>query len=449
MKVAVLGAGATGLAAAYLLARAGAKVTLLEASSRAGGLLATFDAGEGHRLEHYYHHFFTHDAEIHWLLGALGLADRILDRPTTMAVYRSGRSWPFCGARDLLRFRAIGLAARFRFGFSSLLLSYLGRYARCEDRPCLEWFGRVAGRQATDAIWRPLLEIKFGPAAERIPLAWMAGRLRQRARSRKLGGERLGYLEGSLQVLVDRLVEALGRLGVELRLDSPTDRLLVEHGSVTGAHTPHGEVRADAVLATVPTPILARLVRPHLPTYADELQRIEYLGAICTILATRQPLTKAYWTNVTEPGFDFGGVIEQTRFVPPEHYGGRHLTYLSRYLSTDDPLWSRGDADLLDRQLDQLGRMLGRPVAPLLIDSWIFRARHAATLTDLGFHRRIPAMRSPLHGLFVASMPHIYPDERSVNNSIRVAAEAVRVLGLAGAADLVPRGLSLAGKYGQ
>ena len=61
MKVIVIGAGATGLTVAYLLARTGVRVTVLEAASRPGGLLATFDTGDGHLLEQFYHHFFTHD----------------------------------------------------------------------------------------------------------------------------------------------------------------------------------------------------------------------------------------------------------------------------------------------------------------------------------------------------------------------------------------------------
>ena len=45
-------------------------------------------------------------------------------------------------------------------------------------------------------------------------------------------------------------------------------------------------------------------------------------------------------------------------------------------------------------------------------------------------------------------MAHVYPDERSVSNSVRVAAELARAMGHAPLADRVPRGISLAGRYG-
>jgi len=447
-NIVVIGAGATGLAASYLLARAGMRVTVVESSPQPGGLLTTFDVGDGHRLEHFYHHFFTHDAEIGWLLEQLGLTDRVIFRKTTMGIFRNGRLYPFNDAGDLLGFTAIGLAARLRFGCSSAMLSYRKRYCENERLSCLKWFERWAGREATDAIWRPLLEIKFGEAAERIPLAWMAGRLRQRALSRKKGEEMLGYLDGSLQVLVDRLVEDLSGRGVEFHFSAATDRLLVENGGAVGVCTSAGEIRADRVVSTVPTPILSRLVEPIDPAYAAQLSEIKYIGALCTVLSLKQPLSSTYWTNVAEPGYSFGGVIEHTNFVPAEKYGGRHLVYLSRYLPTDDPLWSTDEQSLLGLQLDQLRRMVGREIGPMIRRHWIFRSRFAATLTDLGFYGRIPRFRSPIENLYVAGMCHIYPDERSVNNSIRVAAELVWAMGFDQQVRIVPRGISLAARYG-
>lgn len=448
MKYVVLGAGATGLAAAYLLQRTGHQVTVLEGAAQPGGLLSTFDVGNGKRLEYFYHHFFTHDAEINWLLGELGLGDRVAFLPTSMGITRGGKHYAFNGIKDLLRFKAIGLLGRFRFGFSSALLAYLPWYANAETTNSLRWFERWAGRAATEAIWRPMLGIKFGDAASRIPLAWMAGRLRQRVRSRKKGEERLGYLRGSLQVLVDRWVEELRGKGIEIKLNAKCDRFLMEDGHVVGVHTSQGEVRGDVVVSTLPTTALSSLVKPLDAAYAEQLDRIKYMGAMCVVLSLKEQLSPAYWLNVADPGYDFGGVIEQTNFLSPVDYDGQHLLYLSRYLTEDHPLWSMPEGELLDRQYDQLHRLFGRDVRPILNRAWVFRGRNAAPVTEIGFYERIPQFQSPLSGLFMASMAHIYPDERSVNNSLRVAAELVRAMGHGDVADQVPRGLSLSAKYG-
>jgi protoporphyrinogen oxidase len=334
------------------------------------------------------------------------------------------------------------------------MLAYLPSYADAEDTPAAAWLDRWAGRAASGAIWRPLLSSKFGDAAERVPLAWMAGRLRQRARSRKAGGEQLGYLTGSLQVLVDRLVERLTADSVEIRLSAPVERFITDAGRVIGVATPGGDVTGDAVLATVPTAILAPLVKPLDAGFADRLAELPYLGAICVVLALKSQALPVYWLNVADPGYDFGGMIEQTNFVPAEEYAGRHIVYLSRYLPVTHPLWDTADDVLIERAVNQLARATGEPPGSSrrlrddLVHGWVFRGRYAAPRTEIGFHRRIPPFRSMVPGLFVASMCHVYPDERSVNNSIRVAAEAVRAMGLAAAADAVPRGISLSAKYG-
>jgi hypothetical protein len=74
----------------------------------------------------------------------------------------------------------------------------------------------------------------------------------------------------------------------------------------------------------------------------------------------------------------------------------------------------------------------------------VFSSRTAAVVCDLNFSKRVPACRAPLRRMFLAAMPHVYPDERSCNNSIRVAAEAGRVMGL-NTGD-VPRRASLSGQ---
>ncbi len=447
MHVVILGAGATGLAAAYLLRRAGVEVSVVESAQEPGGLLATFSLGEGEPLECYYHHFFTHDAELHWLLEELELTARLAYFPTTMAVYRAGRSWPFSTPMDVLRFRAIPFWDRIRFGISGCMLTQLRSYTQQENLSALQWFRRWAGPRATEAIWQPLLQGKFGDWADRVSLAWLAGRLRQRAYSRQTGREQLGYLRGSLRGFVDRLVEQLKSQQVALHWGCPVESLVVENSRVVGVRAAGKLVPADSTVATMALPIVAELVRPISAEYARQLDAVEYLSAVCMVLRVRGPLTEAYWTNVADPECEFVGLVAHTRFVPAEWYGGWHVVYLTRYLQPGDPLWSLSDEALQERWIGQLERMTGCRVRTEIDAAWVFRARYAAPLPDLNFSQRIPAMRTPLEGLYVADMVHIYPDERSVNNCIRVAAELVRTLGFPDVADQVPRGLSLAGQY--
>ncbi len=96
----IVGAGATGLTAAYLAAKSGHKVKIIESSNNLGGLLSTFKTA-GDNLEFYYHHFFTHDEEILWLLKELKLDTKLFFKESSMGVFRNGKIYPFSTPKDL------------------------------------------------------------------------------------------------------------------------------------------------------------------------------------------------------------------------------------------------------------------------------------------------------------------------------------------------------------
>lgn len=441
----IVGGGITGLAAAYLAARAGRAVTVLEGGSQPGGLLSSFSVGDT-RLEHYYHHFFTHDVELNWLIRELGIESRVRYLPGSMGIYRDGASHAFNGFGDLLRFRPLGLVAKFRFAASSLFLAKCADWRSWEGVSCLKWFEDYAGPAATDAIWRPMLGIKFGPYAERVPAAWMVGRLRQRMNSRRRGGERLGYLAGSLAVLLDRLLEELESLGVRVLVDHRAEALVCRAGRAVAVQTARGSFEADDILATLPADRFADVVAPVAPEYAGRLRAIEHFGAVCTVLEMDRELGPFYWLNVADPGFPFGGVIEHTRLVPPGEYGGRHIVYLSRYFERSHPLATMSQDDIAATMVQALARLSPRLRHEHILKTHVFRTNTAAVVCDLDFSRKVPAMRTPIPGLFYAGMAHVYPDERSCNNSIRVAIAGLRALGCV--VPALPRTASLAALIG-
>jgi protoporphyrinogen oxidase len=423
----ILGGGATGMAAAYFAARRGLDVTLIESSPRLGGLLRTFPVG-GTRLECFYHHFFTHDSEIHEFLSDLGLSKRIAYAPTRMGLYRGGRAHLFTTAKDLLRLPGLSLFDKLRFALTSLYLSRQRDWCRYEDVALLGWFERWCGKAVTDMIWRPMLEIKFGNLASRIPVAWMIGRLSQRLRSRRKGREELGYLDGSLQLLVDTLEERLIRMGVRVLKGMKVDGIESDAERVTGVIAGGARLPSTAVLSTLPLPKMAQLLGGSSREYRREIESIAYFGAICVVVVTARPLSDIYWLNIADPGFIFGGIIEQTNLLPPSHYGGLHITYLSRYTEPGHDLMMLSDEELVTRFLADLRRVHPSLSASEVLHAQVFRTDTAAPVCGLGFSRTRPGMNSPIPGLFLANMTHVYPDERSVNNSIRVGREAVEAV---------------------
>ena len=444
-KITIIGGGITGLAAAYLAVKDGWKVTLLEGSAQLGGLMSTFQIG-GNRLEHYYHHAFTNDAELLWLLRELNLSDEIEFKKTTVGIFRNNKIYNFNGLNDLLRFAPLGTVDKLRFLLTSVYLGKLTSWEKWEGVSALEWFYKYTGKNVTDSIWRPLLQIKFGSHANKVPAAWMVGRLKQRMNSRKGTKEQLGYLKGSLQVLTDTLVKKLKTQGVEVILNARLEKLLVKNNTLDGVETTNGIFNDSLFLATIPTTHLTPLLRENASEYAEELSRIEYSGAVCTIIEMDRPLSDIYWLNIADPGFPFGGIIEHTNFISPHNYNGRHILYLSRYFAHTDDIALSSKKEILDLMIAPLTR-----INPEFNESWIkntyvFRTDTAATICGLNYSHIVPNCKTPIKNMFIVNMSHIYPDERSCNNAIRTAAQACNKIGINAA--MVPRGTSLSGHIG-
>ena len=113
MRVAVIGAGVAGLVCAYRLTQARPRAaTSTSAGPGLGGQAATIDVGGGHLLERYYHHLFTSDRHIAELYDELGMPDELEWRPSSMAFFLEGRSWPFTSPLHLLRFGPLSPAQR-------------------------------------------------------------------------------------------------------------------------------------------------------------------------------------------------------------------------------------------------------------------------------------------------------------------------------------------------
>jgi protoporphyrinogen oxidase len=445
-RIVVVGGGATGLAFAFLAAKAGQQVTVLEADHSFGGLLNTFSVGGG-ELERYYHHFFTHDLELNWLVEELGLSDRLFYKKTSMGIFRNGRMYPFNSPSDLLRIKPLSIWDKLRFGLTSIYLGKLANWRNYEHISCLKWLRKWAGKGSSDFLWAPLLSVKFGPYAGEVPLSWMIGRLRQRLNSRRGGDESLGYLQGSLQVLLDALLEQLKAMGVELVSGAPVQALHFKHHALHRIDTPLGSFSADRFVFTIPTVHLHQLVAPQYPAWAAELQKIAYFGAVCVILELNRPLTGVYWLNIADSSFPFGGVIEHTQFIDREQYGGSHIVYLSRYFATSEPIAKMDKEAIVELMLPFLSKINSEFDRSSWVENiHVFKTNTAATVCDLGFSSKVPRCQSPCKNLYVASMPHVYPDERSTNNAIRVAAETCRVMAIP--TTLRPKTNSLAAQIG-
>jgi protoporphyrinogen oxidase len=373
-KVAVIGAGISGLAFSHYLG-AEHEVSVYERFTFPGGLARCFEI-EGTRVEAFYHHFFLSDHALINLLTELDLADRIRFFPSSVAIHYDGETLPFSTPGDLLKFGRLPMFSRIAFGLHVLYLSHTGTWERFEKDTVEDWMARYFGRRIYREIWGPLLAVKFGEHAEEIRMSWLWGRIHPRAASREKTCESLGYLKGSLAILFDTLVEKIKENGGNILFNCPILRISVKNDCVE-VSTKEGVKQYDLVILTVDTNEVLKTVENIPQDAIDKLRMVRYFGIVCFVLKLREPLGGFYWINNANPNLPISGIIEHTNLVPRDTYNGHSLVYVFRYLSPLDPLYSTEREELYRRFCAAVRYIFPRFRETDVLERFFFRAPNA------------------------------------------------------------------------
>ncbi|WP_199807996.1 NAD(P)/FAD-dependent oxidoreductase [Streptomyces sp. NRRL S-350] len=435
VDVVIVGAGFTGLAAALELASQGRSVRILEREATVGGLAASFEIGDGKRLERFYHHWFSSDTEMIRLCEVLGISHLLEAHETRTGVYYANSVYRLSAPLDVLRFAPLPLKDRFRLGLMALRAQRVKHWRELESRTAEEWLVSLGGRRVYDVVWRPLLEGKFGAYASQVGATWMWTKLHLRGGSRtRAGKETLYYIRGGSEALLSALQKRLESLGVDIRTSTAVDSVHTEGAGVRGVTAAGVFHPAAQVLVTTAPQLAAALLdhpeadHPAVPELKRRWSGVDYLGNVCLVLENNRRLSDTYWLNVNDPDFPYVGVIEHTNLDRPERYDGRHVVYLSKYLPTDAELYRMSDEDVFAYSLPHIQRMF-----PDFRRSWVerfhvWRAPHAQPVITADYSRVMPPVESRVQGLYLAGMAQVFPEDRGTNYAVREGRRVGRLI---------------------
>ncbi len=419
-RILVVGGGFTGLAAAYDLARRNLRPTLIEAENELGGLAATFPIGET-RLERFYHHWFTNDRHLMDLTADLGLSGSLIHKPVRTGMYYANSFFRLSSPLDLLRFTPLSFSGRLRLGMLLLSARSVRRWGDLDDCSAASWLRQICGEKVYRVVWEPLLRGKFGSHAEQVSAAWFWSKLRLRGSSRdKRGQELLVYFKGGFAALADRIVSEIEAAGGRVITGTRVTALRASGGRIAGVEAEDVLYPADAVIVTTPLPIAAELLAAWVPDdYCRRLQRIRFLANRCLVLELDRALSDLYWINVNDPSFPFVGIVEHTNFADDEAYAKRHVVYLSRYCPPSDVFLSMSLEEAIAFALPHLTRMFPDFDQSMILKVHSWQSEWAQPIVEVGYSKLVPEHRTPLAGVYLATMAQVYPEDRGTNYAIR------------------------------
>ncbi len=396
-KIAIIGAGITGLICAYRLSKLGYTVTVFEKEPQIGGLLSTFNM-DGTKIDRHYHHIFTNQQNIINLFNELKISDRLEKIPASMACLKSKTIYSFNNAFDLLKLPHFSLVQKMIMGAGNLVFKLIDP-AKHNNKTAKKLIEAKLGKTVWNIFWQPVFEGKFGHYSKKISASWFISRVKSRDKKSQI--ETLIYPKGGFGILIEKLArDIVGNGG----------RIITCHNVNSIKKSKQGikidGERFDYCISTLAPNESSRIY----PSYRQ--RGIEYLGFVGVIIKANTSLSKHYWITVLDNNAPFGVIVEQNNLLP---LSKEKIIYLGKYCSLKSDLYQTDDNKIKEIALDWINSL-----APNFSDSInnvkVVKDKYAQPVIKNNY--KIPPIKAPMGEFFVLSMAHIFPEDRGIENAV-------------------------------
>lgn len=407
----VIGAGPAGLTAAYVLAREGVDVTVLEADEVVGGISRTV-VYKGYRFDIGGHRFFTKIAPVQELWEEL-LGEEFIEVPRLSRILYNGRYFDYpLRARNALR--GLGVVNALLI-VSSYLRSHI--WPSREEETFEQWVSNRFGRRLyriffktyTEKVWGiPCTEIRAEWAAQRIQGLSLAkailnaANLQRRSETIKTLIHKFRYPRLGPGQMWEAAARRIEELGGRVYLRHAVQQITVSGGLVreVTAVTPQGmrSFEAEHVIGSMP---LAQLVNALAPApSAEALESAAGLRyrdfVVVALILEAENLFPDNWIYVHTPGVKVGRIQNFNNWsaaMVPEK--GRTCLGMEYFCFEGDEIWSARDADLVAMAAAELDA-LGLAPKERVVDGSVVRMPKAYPIYDSAYARHIEVIRAAI-----------------------------------------------------
>ncbi|MCX6724867.1 MAG: NAD(P)/FAD-dependent oxidoreductase [Candidatus Shapirobacteria bacterium] len=424
MRIAIIGAGFTGLVSALRLSQKGHQVIIFEKEKGPGGLATGFKQKNwAWTCEYFFHHLFASDRVVRNLISELGLNNKLFFEKPKTSIYFKGRISRFDSPISVLTFPHLSLHQKIRTGIVTAYLKLSNNWQQLEKITAIQWLKKFYGEKTYQILWKPLLKSKFGEFFDQIPASWFWTRIKKRS-------TKLGYFEGSFQTLINELAKKIKTNG---------GQILLEHEIKSFSELK----KFDRIIFTTPTSIFLKIMNDKLPKdYQQKLNQLKMIGVVYLIFTLKESFLKdgTYWLNVNDSSFPFVAVVEHTNFIDKSHYGNNHILYVGGYYPQNHRYFrglinsdARKDGrpaqregrhfkmtkeEILKEWLPYLQKINPKFSLVSLITSHISRSLYAQPIVPLNYSKIIPSYQTPVKNVFLACMQQVYPWDRGINYAV-------------------------------
>jgi protoporphyrinogen oxidase len=422
-RVIVIGGGPAGLTAAYLLAKEGVSVTVLEGTDMLGGISRTSQY-KGYRFDIGGHRFFTKYEPVEKLWHEI-LGPEFIQVPRQSRIHYRGKYFDYpLKAGNALSGLGIWQAVM-------IVQSYLR--AKLWPDPVEEnfeqWVSNRFGKRLYEIFFKTYTEKVWGIPCTEIRAEWAAQRIQNLSLAKAiLNATALNKRSTKIKSLIDRFQyprlgpgqmwescgEKLRALGGTLLMEHKVEAIEHARGRVVAvrANSPSGPVRIEGehFITTMPVRSLIRALDPPPPQpIVDAAEGLRYRDfLVVALILEKDNLFTDNWIYIHTPGVRVGRIQNFNNWsadMVPEK--GRTCLGMEYFCFKGDGLWEMADADLIALASKELGALgLGDP--KWVVDGTVVRMPKAYPIYDASYRAHLDRVRT-----YIDPIPNLHPVGRN------------------------------------
>jgi protoporphyrinogen oxidase len=425
-KAVVLGAGASGLAAAWYLARNGVEVDVVEIEKQVGGYASTIKVGDNLYADLAPHAFHIKESEVTRLVEHLmGSALKKVPSDTQMRIRGKNFDYPL-NVPNLLRELDPLLSTRIVLDYAKASLK--GRILRAPERSFEDWCTKRFGRALADFCFLHYTRKVWGRSPNELSSALAQQKLVGlnlkdlfvkligfRGQDKPAYFREFYYPEHGMGQLWSALAADVRRHGGRIHLGSRLGRIQIKEDRAITVHVQDDSMTVYQdrwIVSTIPITTLIDALGPAVPgsvqTAASSLKFRSMV--LLYVIVRRDRVLRPQWIYFLDDEFTFNRVSDQKAMSEKMLTPGRTVLCMEKNCNFNDYVWNASAKEHFAKAVEELeqAKLISRDE----IEGYsIARVRYAYPVFDIGFQDNLGIVMQYLAGvdyLLTVGRPGLY-----------------------------------------
>ncbi len=414
-KTVVIGAGPAGLTAAYLLAKAGASVTVLEKDAQYVGGISRTEKYKGFHFDIGGHRFFSKSKEVEDFWTEI-LGDDLIFRPRKSRIYYDGKFYSY----PLKAFEALS-----NLGIISSM-QCMWSYVKAQVFPIKnvnnfeQWVSNAFGKKLFRIFFKTYTEKVWGTPCNQISADWAAQRIKGLSLGKAIynslfSGSNKNKGDKTIKTLIDtfryprlgpgmmweKCKEKIEAFNGAVRMNQHITKLVNQDGKWQ-VHFADGTMEIfDNLISSMPLRELMQMLSQYLPSESIEAaNKLQYRDFLTVVLMLEdENKFDDNWIYIHDSKVQVGRVQNFKSWSPEMVPDPKYACYGLEYFCFEgDGLWTMSNEDLIalgKKEMQQLGLINIDKV----IDGYVVRQPKAYPVYDDAYAENVQIIKEALTAL--------------------------------------------------